>query len=136
MKAEGTLRVNGEGFCVELSGDAEFVGAAWEALKPVVIARAHAGEKSRVATLDAVGDGSQRGYVWVLVLHELYRKVHVQERPVLARSALARHVDVGRLSRVYLSRSDSEVVGELFSFGRTAWSELTSSGQRQLGGDE
>ncbi len=128
--------MKGEGFCVELSGDAEFVGAAWDALKPVVVARAHVEEQRRVATKDALGEGSRRGYVWVFVLHELYRKVHVQERPVLARSALARYVDVGRLARVYLSRSDSEVVSELFSFGRTAWSELTSSGQRQLGGDE
>ncbi len=150
--------MRGEDFEVQVTGTAAFVEAAWTAVRGQIVDAVRTAQ--RPVDLDnddtspqAAPDGfkgpafagespgaiPQRirpvpGYVWIVVRHELYQKVHVQQRAAIGRSGLGKFVDASRLYRVYVSRSDRAAMQALFPFGDTAWSELTPHGKSQLGG--
>lgn len=158
MKPKGTLRVRGEDFEVEVSGDIQFVGRAWDAVKAEVVDAVRLAQTPYDPEMDDTnptavpaefvqnpfpGEGPGAvpqqirpvpGYVWIVVRHELYQKVHVQQRAAIARSGLGNFIDAQRLYRVYVARSDRAAMQALFPFGDTAWSELTPHGKSQLGG--
>ena len=124
-----------EGFSVDISGDLDFVERSWESLRGEMIERARASAASaRSGAAGAMPAG--QGYLWIAVLHDLYKTVYVQRRAVMERSALARCVDLNRVARVYVHRQERSHLEELFPFGRTVWSELTESGQTTIGGND
>ena len=149
--------MKGQDFEVQVTGTGAFVERAWDAVKAEIVDAVRAArtppdvendDTSPQATpADFVAQSFPGaspgaipqqirpvpGYVWIVVLHELYQKVHVQQRAALARSGLGKFVDTSRLYRVYVARSDRAALQTLFPFGDTAWSELTAHGKTQLG---
>jgi hypothetical protein len=152
--------VQGDDFDLKVTGDGAFVERAWESLRAQVVETVRRAQRPFDVDNDdtsptMVPDGfegpafagqspgaiPQRirpvpGYVWIVVRHELYQKVHVQQRAAIGRSGLGKFVDASRLYRVYVARSDRAAMQALFPFGDTAWSELTPHGKDQLGGGQ
>lgn len=158
VEPKGTLHVRGENFEVQVAGTGAFVERAWDAIKTEIVDAVRAAQTPADVENDdtspqatpadfvsqpfpGAGPGAipqqirpVPGYVWIVVRHELYQKVHVQQRAALSRSPLGKLVDATRLYRVYVARSDRAAMQALFPFGDTAWSELTPHGKTQLGG--
>jgi len=138
VKPKGTLSIRSEDFSVELKGDVDFVTRGWDSLREDLVDRSRANPIA-TGSESATGaklPGGAGGWVWIAVLHDLYKTMYVQQRSVLQRSALSKCIDVSRVARLYVQRKDRSMVEEIFPFGRTAWSELTESGQSNIGGQD
>lgn len=139
-----TLMIRTSTLRVHLEGDPDFVRAAYAGLRRELLFRLV--EESRGLLGRGAGQAlpssapveadtrRQTGpdFVWVYRCTDLYNKVHVVERRVLAGGDLGRFVDISQLKRVFVESGSPGLFEGLVPVGKTLWSELTALGRQRL----
>lgn len=136
MAKRNTIKVSTPDLCLELSGEANLLKDAYEAVRPILISHFAAtfsasssddvtGQTRKPAILSA----GTKEHINFVVCNEVYNKVYLVELEDLEQASLSRVLDLSRVSRVFISRSQKDRFEEFFSMGKVLWRELTTAGR-------
>lgn len=125
---ESRIRIQADGLSLELQGDPDHVERAYEAVRPVLLARLReivgpAGTVDEAQPI-RVPDGEGRKHLRVAITHDLYRRMHAVERTSAAGMPLFRPVDPARLKEVFIERVARDAATRAADLGRPLWSEV------------
>lgn len=143
------LRIRAKSLNLDLAGEPEYILRAYDAIHPVLVERfeesvdwvlddhdgPEAPSKFRTIRMHAVdedaADAERAGaqHLNVVVCNEVYNKIYLVERADLHASIFSRVVDMDRVNRIFVNRSQGERFEGFIKFGKVLWRELTAAGK-------
>ena len=163
--SDNRLKIEADALELELSGDADYVIRAYEAIRPVAmeqfeqtLARREQDDKRTTdvwepeQTLGKERTDPQFGPdadaqhikaskqlmasgIQLVVCTAMYRRFAVLERKDFRSSIFGDTIDPTPVNKVYLGEEVASRLREEMEFGRTLWRELTKAGQAVVHGD-
>lgn len=162
--SQNRLKIQAQNLDLELTGDAAYVGEAYEAIRDVIVTRfeqtlrqAQRGEGEGSAQEGGKGtsgggrrritrplyriDGVSKQIspgptrLRLVVCNDLYHKVAVLRREELEASVFGEVLDSTKLESVFINEAEVPVLERELPVGKTLWRELTATGRRMVKGD-
>jgi hypothetical protein len=151
--SQNRLKIKADSLDLELTGDAEYVREAYEAIRAVVVQRF---EQTLRASDQAVPmrprdkrkttqplyriDGVSRHmkgdtHLRLVVCNDLYHKVALLTRKDFSRSVFGSILDPEGLESVFIDEGDVEELAGEIEVGKTLWRELTATGKKMVHGN-
>ena len=158
------LRIRAKSLNLDLVGEAEYSLRAYDAIHPVLVERFEesvqgvlddptefrsepASETVRRPSMSktipmhkpvdpqSLSEGSGGSHhINVVVCNEVYNKIYLVDREEIRISLFDKVLDLDRVNRIYINRSQRERFRGFFKFGKVLWRELTSAGKAVVKG--
>lgn len=162
---QNTLKIKANSMDLELSGDADYVRDAYEAIREVVQLRfqqtlkeGHRQEEAlqtrerqrRITKPLFKSEGISRPveispprasrklaeeHIRLAVCGDLYHKISVLSRQDFRESIFDRSLSIDKIDHIFIDEDDADLLSEQFEVGRTLWRELTAAGRAMVQGN-
>lgn len=145
------LRIRAKSLELDLSGDADYVLRAYDAVHTVLLERF--AESVEGVLSDPLPDGaeatsrtipmhkpyeptvtSEPQHINVVVCNEVYNKIYLVEEEAIRSTPLARAVDFSNVHRLYINRAQRDDFAPFVDAGKVLWRELTTAGRAVVKG--
>lgn len=150
---QNRLKIQAESLDLELTGDADYVRDAYQAIRSVVMQRfertlrAQGEEKvpERASTQplyrieevreNLAANQQLSGHpIRLVVCNQLYHKVAVLSREDMEKSILGKHINSMAIEHIYINEEDAPALTGHIEIGKTLWRELTPHGRTIIHG--
>lgn len=151
------LRIRAKSLELDLSGDADYVLRAYDAVHTVLMERfvesvegvlEEAATPATPPSSTLAAEGSRTipmhkpyeptledpQHLNVVVCNEVYNKIYLVEAACVQRSPFARAIDFSNVRRVYINRTQRVEFAPFVETGKVLWRELTTAGKAVVKG--
>lgn len=160
LMTQNRLKIRAKSLNLELTGDAEYIADAYEAIREVLMQRFRAALRNddaettatnhhlhkrrntkplytqpsvqtHLGVRPAIADANLR----LIVCDDLYHKVSALSRPDFQASIFSRSLDIQQVEHVYIDAADADLLSQHLDVGKTLWRELTAAGRFMVHGN-